>query len=107
MTARRIPTAPGWWLYGSPDDPSFAEVCEKDGVLVGLFCNRDRMVADPACRWLAPIPSPDVCRALADYAAALAAWDAEQKEADAAHSFEGPSTARLDNALRAERGEAE
>lgn len=81
---RLLPTRPGWWLEGDPDDPSFVEVCEKDDVLVGLFPHRDRTIGDPYCKWLAEVPPPDVCAAWAAAGKPSAAVLAALGEYDAA-----------------------
>lgn len=62
--ARRVPTGPGWWwarrsggvVRAYPVLKSFA------GAIV---CNRT-FVNDPAREWLAPIPDPATCAALAE-----------------------------------------
>lgn len=121
---RIVPTKPGWWWvdmskwHGSDAPPEPLEAYIEDGR--STFDGMDD--GDPSedqVTWLAPIPGPEVCAALARYSEAVAAYeadslrdasreltDAEWSESEAIERAVSDATAILDAAIRAERGAA-
>jgi hypothetical protein len=101
--ARKVPTRPGWWWREGNHGPYVVEVDDSDGV---LFVVADEVRDDGS--WLASIPSPAVCAALAEYARAGAAFD--DAKADQGEAWTGDwynalaeSLTALREAIRAER----
>ena len=79
---RKLPTRPGWWLIkADPRDTSGGLPYEAVVVYQGrgglLVSGRtpNRVDQNGGIVWLAPIPGPDVCAALAEWSEALADWD--------------------------------
>lgn len=79
---RKLPTRPGWWwIKADPRDTSGGLPYEAVVVYQGrgglLVSGRtpNRVDQNGGIDWLAPIPSPEVCAALAEYAAAFLSYD--------------------------------
>lgn len=96
---RKLPDAPGWW-WGKWDDVSLClEVYTVNGE-GGLFATRTGYpVADPRITWLAPIPGPAVCPALAEYGEAVMQRGPTQARGVSVSS----ALLALEDAIRAER----
>ena len=101
--ARRLPTVAGWWWYHDPSSPHavciYVGQSPIDGRMIlettGGIVDTDEVDGD----WLAPIPSPAICAALADYSAAVMQRGPMQARGV---SISGALLA-LDDAIRAER----
>ena len=104
---RKLPTRAGWWWYGDELLPSRIEVAEKDGALVARAYNRDILVTSGALRWLAPLPGPDVCAALAEYGEAYSLMILDARRGGSYANGEARRVRlaedALDDAIRAER----
>lgn len=110
---RKLPTRAGWWWadmsewHGVEGPPEPLEVYVDRGVagFDGMF---DDQPADQQVRFLAPIPGPEVCVALARYSEALDDHDVLWDGADfitrnnVTNRFNDAGDA-LDAAIRAER----
>jgi hypothetical protein len=94
---RLLPAKPGKWYVRVNDGPvEIMRVIGEGGQSVIDSGGTPRPIEWwRGLRFIAPIPGPTVCAALAEYAAALAAFDATYT--DGVHAFEG---AGLDDGLR-------
>lgn len=109
VPGRIMPDAPGWWWadmsewHGVEGPPEPLEVYTDRGVagFDGMF---DDQPADQQVRFLAPIPGPEVCAALAEYSEAEAVMMAAPRPARR-ELFKGVSDAhrKLLDAITAER----
>jgi hypothetical protein len=103
MSERTLPTRPGWWLV----DVSYLPEAVPANVLDGLELCRiwgEKALLDTddvRLSWLAPIPSPDTCAIVAEYAERLADKDALGNPDGAMHDM----NFQLQETLRAERAE--
>ena len=108
---RIVPTGPGKWYakFDKSDQPEIVNVPSSMQVSFrgwrGVF-----PVDNPSIFWLAPIPSPAVCAALAEYARVSAVRDAVwpedgimTDEAERASKAATIASGRLWAAIRAER----
>ncbi len=69
QTPRIVPTAPGWWWakgHGTPIRVQRAPSFDGGEALYGFSTGSSLRVADPLWDWLAPIPDPATCAALAE-----------------------------------------
>lgn len=103
---RKLPTRAGWWWadmsewHGVEGPPEPLEVYVDRGVagFDGMF---DDQPADQQVRFLAPIPGPEVCVALAEYGDALEFW--RENKTPVAGGQVSDALRLLDTAIRAER----
>lgn len=100
---RIVPTRAGWWwarwTRWLPDGIIFPMEVVGDFV-DGLIVHEGDFRADsPDITWLAPIPGPDVCAALADVTRELDGYDAGESP----FGRLGNARTALTNAIRAER----
>lgn len=101
---RIVPDVPGWW-WRSISARAFCVEVTGDGerAIRWLWVGQQYPVNDDGY-WLAPIPGPEVCAALAEYAAALADWDALPPDAeDNRQPSMGYCGVALNAAIRADR----
>ncbi len=98
---RKLPDAPGWWwckAFGGEPAPRL--VIDNGRILVVNVAGTIESAEDfSAFEWLAPIPGPEVCAALAEW---FAAHELDCTEAGHQDRFWDAEIALAD-ALRAER----
>ena len=107
---RIVPDKPGWWWIEA--DPEITrdekpvqiiQVTQGRGVLLVSGTMPNRVDQRPDIVWLAPIPGPAVCAALADCEAAELAWANEDLDDELLERAVTNAEARLYAAMRAER----
>ena len=114
---RIVPTRAGWW-WAEVDGGAIEamEVCDFGAGLRYVTALDAGPVDISDITWLAPIPGPATCVALAGYVAAVAAYDADElrgasheltdaewSESESIERAVSDATANLDAAIRAER----
>lgn len=97
---RKLPTRAGWWWRMGNHGPYVEEVDGDQNHALFLAIDGSDVVDDGT--WLAPIPGPEVCAALARRAKALTALDDLGASREVADEFVEAGDA-LDDAIRAER----
>ena len=107
---RIVPDAAGLWLIGADPESTPGELWYeavtvyqgRSGLLVsGRMPNR--VDQNPCITWLAPIPGPATCAALADCEAAELAWANGDLDDELLERAVTNAEARLYAAIRAER----
>ena len=106
---RKLPTRPGWWLARIGDGEPFCSrvwIQGMDNAMIATDAEGGHRLVSAwtDAAWLAPIPGPEVCAAVAEYGAAVLAADGAPDESSLT-SFLARSAAdrALRDAIRAER----
>lgn len=106
---RKLPTRPGWWWADITDitglvSRDVVEVYRAEGHGDRLFIYDKNSIDRADHEWLAPIPGPEVCAALAEYGVSLSMADSRMggmSSPEIAGHFRASDA--LDTAIRAER----
>ena len=109
MSERTLPTRPGWWLVDVFYLPEPVPANVLDGLELCRLWGETELLDTNDVRlfWFAPIPSPDICIALEQYRAALAAFHgARPGQFTASDKLFDEADAALQAAVRAEFKEA-